>query len=290
MQDNTLIFSMANSFSGHTLLSLLLNSHNSLSHLGDTISSKKNAKYRLSCFCGKTTNECHFWKRVYSWEKFESLRWNFPKNKLYKTVFYFPELFPIRWLLVKYKKELRDYIQLLIDFSTYVTNLTQKKYLIYGRKRIIDVRLAIASNIRTKIIHLSKSPYEFSVSCRRRKKDIPIENFARLWLRYNNYVYKCQKQNLNTEYLHIRFSELCKNPESELQKVCDYLNVGFDSKMLEPSLVDSHHIIGADSVVTKPFSEIKKNDSGKDLITTEEKIIIRRLTSSLAEKLGHSFD
>ena len=59
-----LVYIMAHSFSGSTLLTYLMAMHPQISTIGELKASPREDTDKYICSCGKSIKECHFWKNV----------------------------------------------------------------------------------------------------------------------------------------------------------------------------------------------------------------------------------
>jgi hypothetical protein len=281
--------SLANSHSGHTLLSLILDNHASLTHVGDTISVKERYAERIDCSCGKKTKDCYFWRNIYEWEKFDRLRWGFPGSAFIKAVFYTNLFSPMQRIIVKKSSSVREYAKILLEFSTFVTEMANTELLVYGRKRPYDVRLLLAYGVNVKVVHLTRHPMGFAASCRRneRKGHLGVEHSAKHWRRYNANVYSLQDYNSLCDYIHIPYELLCNDSEKTVSRLCSFLNVDYDGRMLNRVNPKEHHLIGADSLIKKPFVGIKKPHLNIEILTRNEEKKVYKLTQHVAMKLKY---
>jgi hypothetical protein len=282
-----MVFSMATSHSGHTLLSLYLNAHPRITHLGDTLSSKINYKKRIFCSCGKRTVDCKFWQKIYAWNNFEFVRTAFPNNQLLKMVFYSPLFFVIQKKIVHNFPKIKKYVVSLLRFNSFVAQTTGSDIFVFGRKKFSDPLVVAASGTRIKIIHLTKSPLDFVVSHKKRYSGQSVEYFAFLWLRYNFNVYAIKTLRHLCDYIHIRFNDFCQEPELTLRRINDFLGIEYNEQMLHPIVFGNQHIIGADSVVKRKFTGIRTSATNLDILSKVEKAKVIKITLPLSRLLGY---
>lgn len=278
---------MAISHSGHTLLSLYLNAHPRITHLGDTLSSKTRYKQRLFCLCGERTIDCKLWQKIYSWNKFEFVRTSFPSNQLLKIIFYSPLFFLIQKIIVQTFPNIKEYAGSLIKFNTFIAQIAGSDIFVFGRKRIPDPLVVAASGTRIKIIHLTKSPLDFVVSHKKRYSERSIEYFSLLWLRYNFNVFAFKTLIPWCDYIHIRFNDFCQEPELTLRGLSDFLGVEYDDQMQHPVVFGDQHLIGADSVVKNKFTGIRISETNLNVLSRAEKAKVAKITSPLSSLLGY---
>ncbi|BBO82765.1 hypothetical protein DSCO28_33310 [Desulfosarcina ovata subsp. sediminis] len=289
-----MIFSLANSYSGHTLLSLFLNNQPQITHLGDTIL-EKSKKGRAYCSCGKLTIDDPFWEKVYNYTNYNEIENSiFDKSLMYRIIYFYPNLKYIQQPFSINKKLIR-FKNVFGQFYDYMQKLFQPSVFIYGKIRIEAINFLSLQNIPIKIIHLSKSPIEFvaSMKNRRQKRGTKvgysnISEFSKVWLRYNERILKIKEKSKKCSVLHLDYSDFCKETEYSVKKICDFINVQFDNRFLDP-FPSQQHLIGADSVILR-FKRIEKDRSRSDILTDKEKMIVNKITSICSKKLGYVFD
>ncbi|MBI3159765.1 MAG: sulfotransferase [Chloroflexi bacterium] len=282
--------SMAVSASGHSLLALLLDAHPQLTHPGDTILSAHLFE-SANCACGKRHAECEFWARMTTWEGYVYLRDHLRRGPL-KTLYSLPVLFPLQRAGLVVHPGLRRYARTLLAYPERVQELTGAQAVIYGRKRLADLLLPLATRATVRILHFTKHPIAQAISFSRRKAragQTPAD-FAREWRFYNRRVLQAARLGPDTGYLHIRYEDLCLRPEETLTAVCAFLGVAFHPDMLRPGAQRPSHVIGARSLVGapgQPFPGIRPPDLSFADLPSAEQEIVWRIAGGLAAGLGY---
>jgi len=89
-----------------------------------------------------------------------------------------------------------------------------------------------------KFIHVIRNPYANFVSLRKfRSVNGPyplINRMIRTF--YNNYYFLYYNRALIPGYFVMRYEDLVRDPESTLRKACEFLGIGFDPVLLNPSI------------------------------------------------------
>jgi hypothetical protein len=284
---------MALSAAGHSLMALLLNANPDITHLGDTVL-ERHLFEKGRCSCGAQYRNCGFWRQTCAWEGFEFLRSGFPRRILEKVAFYHPRLHPVQKMASQVFPDMGKYSRNLIAFVSFLKTTCGSRQVVYGRKRIADLLLLLASpNSRVRIIHLTKHPMAQVISFRKRKarQGESIESFAKKWVHYNSRVYYCQFKGSCSGYFHLRYEDLCQAPEEMLGHLCGFLETEYHDNMMHPDRSE-HHIVGAKSLVGEPgepFTGIRVPDLKMDILSVGEKKAVWRITQTLAERLGYRY-
>ena len=287
ISEERLIFSMAIGHSGHTLFALLVGAHPEVAHLGDTVRNRNRGI--VNCACGVKTTECRFWQRVYAWDDYTYLRDGFPRSRLTSFVFSRPELFPVQRLLRRARFD--RYGRTLARFAAFVRELTGRRQLIFGRKRMCDLLLTLADPAaRVRVLHLTRHPLGHMLSCSKRPspQGQTAERWAQDWVRYNSRVHACRSIAGEDDYLHVAYDDLCRAPDDSLERVCAWLGVPFDSAMLQVHK-EASHLIGSKSVLGRPFDGLRPPDvnAGLRALSLADRKTTWRIAGPLAETLGY---
>ena len=290
MNNKNMIFTMTCSYSGHTLLSLFLDSHPQLSDLGDTILPLYSNDRPPPCKCGKNTNECDFWKAISTLPENKTLQQGMSHNLAYKAIFSMPQFYSLQKLLLKFSPYLQRYVKNIISYNNYITEQNGTDYLLYGKKRLQDYFIALSHGMPLKVIHLTKHPIAFVHSSlkRKEKSHSDIRSASKLWLRYNSTILRSKTVFPSIKYIHIKYEDFCANPENTIKDLCSFIGVPFFDSMLNPE-ESKHHMIGSYSIITRKFENIKLPDLNDNSISEDDSKIILEITGKLAHEMGYTF-
>ncbi len=198
--------------SGSTILDLSLGSHNQIIGLGEIwdVIRQKDISHHLKsvCSCGKTGYECDFWQ---------------------KTI-------PI---LEQKISNIDKYLQIIdIFFKKYGNNTI----LIDSSKNSYDYLKILNEKFDLKVIFLTRDYRSWAYS-RNLRTHKPFIYFTFRWIAENiKLISELQKMNL--QIFNIGYEELALFPEITLRKICDFIGLEFDKKMLNPAETNSHIIAG----------------------------------------------
>ncbi|MCU7890883.1 MAG: sulfotransferase [Candidatus Thiodiazotropha sp. (ex Ustalcina ferruginea)] len=152
-----------------------------------------------------------------------------------------------------------------------------------------------------RIVHIVRDPRDVLASQKNRWKrrrlggdNIPFSEIIRVWCNYHPYTisklwaratrlalhYKAQER-----FYLLRFEDLVENPESEVQKMCGFLGLPYESAMLDIPQVGSSHRNNAEQQ-----SGITKSSLNRwvDVLSSGEVFVCEKMTSSLMKKFSYS--
>jgi hypothetical protein len=290
----TLYYVVCPAFHGATLISCLLNNHQDVTALGDTIPHVKWILENVLCGCRNRINECYFW------------------NKLVKTInpqrkFRDNRLLPLYPVVCRNEKINRYIIKFLVflslHISTSIWNIIYKssryyadnyltyyklacklqgtKHFIDGQKNLIKIMVmhCINKNSRKiKILHLVRDPRAVYYSHTRRGKDITVKAFCKSWNKYhlNVNVLKSRLEK-NSIYL-LRYEKFCTAPEKYMTEIQKFFGLPVQDVLHLTTNADMKHIIGNRMIEnfngtveldTRWASELDKRDQQKIVELTE---------------------
>lgn len=293
--------------SGSTLLDLLLGNHPDISGLGEVHRLSENPEDRM-CSCQNPVMECEYWRPrielLCKWQDVSIDQWT---KKLYTTR---PK---DKSLDRREKANLTEAIAVLgsarlLEMTGWVFKDAEeqwqaaknswKLYDVVGRSDytqvVIDstknaLRMKLLYMIRPRdcyIIHLVRDGRAVVASAKRRK-GIPIKQGARKWRVANRNVELALKTVPSKQVYRLRYEDLCENTETELQKICQLIDLQYDSDMIELKQREYHEIPGNPMLFRKTETEIVKDERWKNELTTEEIDLFREVAQEYNVKYGY---
>lgn len=96
----------------------------------------------------------------------------------------------------------------------------------------LELLYSVLPNVR--IIHLVRHPYDCFLSMKSRKEmDSNPYKVGASWLGINTMIRRyCTARSFQSQYCLLRYEDLVRNTESELQRLCGWIGVPFDPGML----------------------------------------------------------
>jgi len=286
-KNNEFIFSMASSYSGHTLISLFLNAHPKIADLGDTL--YKGDKYAnpVMCKCGLEADRCQFWMKLAEWSGFDRISKGM-ENGWQKKLFRRPELSRLHKIYTKYNTNLISQAQLFLEYRDLVNRLCGTDLYVHGKKRTEDLMLLLSAGVKVRLIHTTRHPYRYVESVIKRGGGDNIGQIAYRWLRTNKEILGALKHNNVIGYCHVSYEEFCYEQECVLKKLCRFVGVEYTTEMLNPEL-QTHHLIGANSIVKGKVKEVRLPDSNNVALTKNQQDEIWKVVGSVATGFGYAY-
>lgn len=212
------VFILGTGHCGSTLIDLILGSNKKIRSLGE-INSLMNNELKNNGFWNSDLI-----KKV---EK----HFRFKKNKIISFDFY---RFP-RSKIFENRKDL---------YQTIFQN-TPEEILIDSSKQLAWVKRGVShvgEDIEPKIIYLFRNPLAVINSYKRKSNSslVEITKDVKKRLEKNNTFYK----NISVKKTFLSYEDFCNNPEEKIKELCVFLDINFESDMLEYWKFDHNHISG----------------------------------------------
>jgi hypothetical protein len=245
---------LSSSFSGSTLLSILLSQDKRVIGFGDTYPldsiEKRNGYADMTCTCGELILQCPL--RVTLQEKMREKGF---RNYSWLTSRATPRLLgkaPRRLRLLQMLPNATMpavFGRFLSETDAYIAALSEiGDFQVYfdGCKTLIRHEILSRSNRDMKIVHLLKDPRDVVHSYLKHsgKSDHAVEGFVRQWIFYNDTAYAYRHRLGDANYLPITYSELVRSPEDSLRKI--YQFAGLPAPQIDLSDINLNwlHIVG----------------------------------------------
>jgi hypothetical protein len=88
-------------------------------------------------------------------------------------------------------------------------------------------------------------------------------------------------------FMRLTYEDLCRDPERELRRVCEFLGVAFSNRMLERPTADVHHIGGSPSKFDSGRIEIRFDASHEGAFSEDELRRMRPIVAESARRWGY---
>jgi omega-hydroxy-beta-dihydromenaquinone-9 sulfotransferase len=152
-----------------------------------------------------------------------------------------------------------------------------------------------------RIVHIVRDPRDVLASQKNRWKrkrlggdNIPYSEIVRVWFNYHPYTIgklwakatslALQHQE-HTRFFLLRFEDIIASPESELRKLCSFLDIPFEDAMLNIPQVGSSHRSNTDQQTGVAQSSLNQ---WVENLTSGEVFICERITKPLMQALDYS--
>jgi hypothetical protein len=110
---------------------------------------------------------------------------------------------------------------------------------------------------------------------------LDLETVARIWIRSHRQIRILARPALGIDYLCLRYEDLCRDPESKMREVFEFLGVQDENVCTRPLWKEKHHLIGNKMLYTFDGS-IRLDESWRERLSSEEQTEVLRLTEPLS--------
>jgi hypothetical protein len=298
--------------SGSTLLDLLLGSHSQIESLGEIIHLSKNLSLNTQCTCGEPVRSCPVWKRVVSLLNEQlgidifnapyALNMGFPlplviKDKLHTTLRYKLKrrfLRGLRYIQLKYQ------LNFLKHFLNPIYDGIENTILVYEAvRRVLQCQMIVDS---------SKSYLEAIGIYNRNPDNVRIlllcrdgrgvfysfikRNFCRnmslyAWKNHYERAIPLLEKYVNDDHLlRVKYEDIVQDPTAELKRICMFLNVEFEDKMLDFAS-HVHHMTDGNNMRFSKSSEIRADTAWQHELSDTDRAYFDKKAGHLNRSLGY---
>lgn len=216
--------------SGSTLLGMILNQGKKCAYIGESFFWKKLNPKTEVCSCGILG--CKILLKAYEYIK--------KNNNILKITDTLPILdkilqnggITVKNIKKKYRKDIDNSCLGLESEAVIFRKLLNKKIIINSSSNII-IGEKIKKKFNWKIIILIRDPrgiiFSMKKAATRHKLKIPKD----IWTNYAvDFIKRAKKLCLSRGVLIVKYETLCKNPKKEIKRICNFLQINFQKKML----------------------------------------------------------
>jgi len=290
--------------SGSTLLSMLVGSHERVFPLGEFVLFGQSLKQNASCTCGKPIRECDFWGKV--------------AEKLHPQADYYPTLvYPFDYDTSRLQRRLvKLFSYALIHHNRFLLDLASgfKNGYPYHMKMAMDNSIALlellsdqflppgilfldATKTTTRLNHLiTKKPFSVRVITLVRDGRGTVnswlkdgkESFAdtvRSWRFHMETQQASIKSIRSGDKILVRYEELCTNTERELKRLCDFMEIPFQEKMMK--MEGPFHMLGGNPGTFGGPTSIRLDTGWEQSFNQEQLKVFDDLAGPLNRELGY---
>ena len=291
--------------SGSSLLDLLLGNHPKITGCGEMHRLMLNPDSRL-CSCGETLAVCPLWSDIIlgyeeavgesgprAWDKFPL---NCAKNK--KAVRHLPSFGELA--LVAGKRHLVRLLSFISPELGCYLETARNSWILNdvigqrtGTECIVD---STKTTVRFKslyltrpdavfLIHLIRDGRAVAASLQRRFSFSITEGAAR-WKRQNKNVALMAKTIPEAKVLQVHYENLCDDPEGELKRICEFINVEYVETMPLMGIRLPHSIPG-NPMLFHPGEQISKDERWKADLSKVDLQAFESVAGDLLEEFGY---
>ena len=301
---------MSDNRSGSTLLDQLLGAHSSIISLGEVSHlpayvlndrSIYNPSHPLVCSCGDQIADCEFWKRAA--ERIErsldqlQLKARFydrrqPRTATERLAQILTRRILYRWPRLSNTQAFRSLLLAekvgadSFELFDAIFNSTGADFLVDSSKDPRRMRFIYEHDpSRVFVIMLGRDVRGIVHSKMKRGRELVAG--AEGWARCMNMMKIAIDGVPSANVMRMKYEDLCENPESELQRICDRLSIDFSAEMLTRPSADVHHLGGSPSKFDPARRSISLDQSYMTAFSSEQLVQIREIAGSAAEEWGY---
>lgn len=287
--------------SGSTLLNLLLGSHPEATAVGELTHLPKNLALNSECSCGSPVRECELWKPVtahlgadpYAMELgFIDATNVIDKRKqtrAYKLAWKFRHaIMYAHWrigLPVRSPRFTRS-IETTLRLYQAIRDESGARVVVDASKGYLKGIGIYRHSEHTRLILLTRDGRASMFS--RLKSGFDIERSLRAWKNYyRNALPLIEKTIPECCILRVRYEDLATNPAAELSRICTFIGLTFDVRMLDFRAV-THHVVNGNRMRVGENSRIQLDTSWETNLGTAERAYFEQHAGKLNRQLGYS--
>jgi Sulfotransferase family len=296
-----LIYILAPSYTGSTLLTLLLSNHKDISTIGELKATARGDLDTYLCSCGSLQRECNFWKRLT--EEMQKAGARFDLNN-FGTHFEAESILcdrllcagvrsrpfeRARTLMLRFFPGCRNQLYGILDQNRriieLVCSLQGGKMFLDGSKDPIRLKLlALANYWSLKVIYLIRDG-RGATNSYMGHTGVSMEAAAREWRRTHAECDKVLRGFRENATLTIHYEDLCMKPRETLAKVYRFLGLETNGEAVRCDLRE-RHIMG-NSMRLKSTDQIKLDERWKSALTPKDLKTFDRIAGKLNRLYGY---
>jgi len=296
-----LIYILAPSYTGSTLLTFLLSTHKSIVTIGELKASRRYDLDTYRCSCGFLLRECNFWKRVTE---------EMQKTGTYFALDYFGTHFradsflcdrllragirgrfleairnSMLRLLLGCQRSLYDILERNRQIIDVICHLQQGEMFLDGSKEPIRLKLLNSADYwNLKVIYLIRDGRGVTNSYMRHY-NVPMETAAKEWCRAHRECDRVVQELGNDTYITVHYEDLCRDPQETMAKIYDFL--GLDADLGDFYFRSfEHHILG-NQMRLESTEEIRLDEKWKSALTNRELEVFEQTAGRLNRLYGY---
>jgi Sulfotransferase family len=252
--------------SGSTMLNLMLGLHPNASAVSELTDLPKNIAHDEPCTCGKSVRHCPVWSDVFS----------HTKRSVNMDMLHDPYAFDLGFISDKraeYRNELNGYYRTLWQlrritvFASQMTGVKLPAFMSTRFRKANDNRLAVYDAVRATtgcalVVDASKEyltgltlyqnrPHETrlillirdgrAVFYSNLKRGFGRRYSLRAWLKYYQHALPLLTRNVPSPHrIVVRYEDLASDTESQLRRLCQFLDLEYSASMLDSATKQQH--------------------------------------------------
>jgi hypothetical protein len=298
-----IVFITSTSYSGSTLLSLLLNTHPRILSIGEMGPTVKSESADYLCSCGTPLVECPFFVEVgarmaRNGTAHDPLHWDLRHrysdhpfwNRLTLATPYRPILLGLRDsmrdLVPAWRKRFQDYCRRNGAFIGAALEAAGKDVFLDATKHPSRIPLLARLTRELKVIHLLRDPRGYCYSVRKHRPD-SLEVPAQDWVRGNRLAEFYGRRLGRDAWMRLRYESLCRDPARTLRALTEF--IGVEPCELPQNFREfPHHVVGnAMRLPSDGRVRIQLDERWRESLSEQDHAVTSELAGELARTYGY---
>jgi len=300
------IYITSTSYSGSTLLTLLLNAHPEIATIGEVQKKRKEDLKIFKCSCGALWNRCRFWNQLISLLREQGYVYEFDDyfttptfqiksswlaNKVIGARIRDVVFETLRDLFLEIWPGCKKRIQYLLSyhkvFADQVIAMNGAKIFVDSSKNPVHLRyLSKIPGLDVKVIHLIRDGRAFTNSYKKHYPEKTASEAAFEWKQLHKRVERVINRYHRGRSLKVHYEDLCDNPEKIMNTIFDFISVSPNTNWKNFRSKD-HHVLG-NSMRLKDSSEIRLDESWTRELSKKDINTFNNIAGKLNKKYGYN--
>ena len=294
------------SFSGSTLLAMLLNAHPEIATVSEMHGPNPNLVQDINtyqCSCGELIHKCPFWAQVkaqmaergfeFSTSDFEvafgdhglrdRLRFGSLRSNLLESI-----RDDVCQMLPGTRAEMDRLIARNEAFVRSVLDITGKKVFVDTSKRTRRFKyMSKYSSLDVRVVFLIRDVRGSVASQMRHFEGMSVSEAAHAWNKGLSGIERIWKQIPAQKRMILKYEDLCRDPQTTLQGLYRFFGVDPDFVIDDFKSLPPHHIIG-NRARMRTISEIRLDERWKQVLSPDQLDIIHQIAGLLNQSFGYT--
>jgi hypothetical protein len=294
-----LAYVLSTSFSGSTLLSMLLNRLDAVCTVGEAIGPPlTSVRPTFPCSCGATLLTCEFWsdlqRRIPGFDPlnpglaFYDSRRTSISSKVINGSSGAPALDGIRDQLIRrlpaFEQQWHTVVRRNVEFARAILSLTHAEIFLDSSKSPIRLRRLLAiEDLDVSVIHLIRSPLGFAAS-NLRHHGVGVEKSARIWNKTLAQSVALRRL-VRGAWVQVIYESLAAAPEMQIDRIAQEFRIQRSVNSYANFRHFTHHIIG-NTMRLGTDGTIAPDLAWSQLLSSRQRAVVLKRTSPYAARAG----
>lgn len=297
-----LVYIVSTSYSGSTLLTFLLATHPRIGTMGELKATARGDVDQYYCSCRELIHQCAFWQRVGKELAQKGIPFDIADfgthfhctssrlaDRLLRAAVRGTAFEVLRKIGLKVLPTARRQFKKIMDKNKAVIDavlkLQQADVFLDGSKDPIRLKYLWDSGYwNVKVIFLTRDG-RGAANSYMKHHDVGMKTAAIEWKRCNKEAENILHGLDKSQWIEVRYEELCKDTETALGRLQTFLGLDPDKRVREFRTVE-HHIVG-NSMRLDTTSRISLDERWRSVLTEEELGIFNREAGEMNQRYGY---